>query len=469
MNENMLKQVYAYIDNKKDEIIEELISLSSIKSVSDETSSIFPFGQGCKDVLECMLEKGSKCGFKTKNYENYVGCIELDNHAKESIGLWSHLDVVPEGDGWMTPPYKPTIKDGFLFGRGVGDNKSAAIGVFFIQQALRDLKIEMKHNVQLYLGTNEEVGMKDVEYFVNNYEAPKFSLVPDAGFPGVCGEFGRVRYVLKSKNKLSTQFKEMEAGMAYNIIPNYAYVVLEDNGNLDLTNISDEYQMTRNNELIKIEAFGKSCHAAFPEGGINAIHKLTTLLSQLEGICENDKQIFKFLTQVNDNPYGTFLEIDKTDEISGKTVSSGTVLRLNDGRVELLNDCRHCVTDTNDRVIEMIQKNSNKNYFDVEIIERSKPSYIDSNGTIVQTITKIYQDYTKLEHKMFIGKGGTYAGQLPNAVATGIILRGKNPIPEYIKPGHGGAHQPDEFIPIDGYIEGIKLLATILLSVDEII
>ena len=70
---------------------------------------------------------------------------------------------------------------------------------------------------------------------------------------------------------------------------------------------------------------------------------------------------------------------------------------------------------------------------------------------------------------MFIGKGGTYAGQIPNALATGIVLKGKNPKPEYLKPGHGGAHQPDELLPIDGYIEGIKLLATILLNVDEII
>lgn len=128
MNEKILNQVYAYIDSKKDEIIQELIALASIKSVSDEKSVVKPFGQGCMDVLECMLEKGNIQGFKTRNYENYIGCIEFDHGASDSIGLWSHLDVVPEGEDWLTPPYSPTIKDGFLFGRGVGDNKSAAIG-----------------------------------------------------------------------------------------------------------------------------------------------------------------------------------------------------------------------------------------------------------------------------------------------------------------------------------------------------
>ena len=467
MKQEMLNQVYAYLDKRKDEIIQELISLASIKSVSDENSDVKPFGQGCQDVLAWMLEKGKKQGFKTRNFENYLGCIELDNHSSDSIGLWSHLDVVPEGEGWLTPPYTPTLKDGFLFGRGVGDNKSAAIGVFFIQQAIRDLKIEMKHNVQLYLGCNEEVGMKDVEYFVKNYEAPKFSLVPDAGFPGMSGEFGRVRYILKSRNKVSSQIKELNAGMAFNIIPNHAYIILEDNG-FDLSNISDEYKVTRENNWIKIEAFGKSCHAAFPEGGINAIYALTSLLCKLD-LCENDKKIFEFLTNVNQDSYGTFLRVDKSDEISGQTVSSGTVLRLNDGYVELLNDCRHCVTDTNDHIVENITKNSDSYDFDVEIIERSKPSYIDPNSEVAQTISKTYQEYTGNDHFMFIGKGGTYAGQLPNAVATGIVLRGQNSVPEYIKPGHGGAHQPDELLPVDGYIDGIKLLATILFNVDETI
>jgi len=43
------------------------------------------------------------------------------------------------------------------------------------------------------------------------------------------------------------------------------------------------------------------------------------------------------------------------------------------------------------------------------------------------------------------------------------------PVPDYIKPGHGSAHQPDEYISIDGLMKGIKLFAKILLNVDEIL
>ena len=106
----------------------------------------------------------------------------------------------------------------------------------------------------------------------------------------------------------------------------------------------------------------------------------------------------------------------------------------------------------------------------MELIGNSKPYFIDKNGPEVTTITKIYQEYTgDYEAQMRIGKGGTYAGKIPNAVATGICMRSDNPIPDYIKPGHGSAHQPDEFISIDGFIKGIKLFATILLNVDDAI
>lgn len=470
-NVEYINALNQYIDDHKDEIINELSHIASIRSVSDSSSDIKPFGQGCIDALECMLVKGRVHNFITRNYENYVGSILYDVKSSEEIGIWAHLDVVPEGEGWMSDPYVPVVRDGFLFGRGVGDNKSAAIGSLYIMKAIRDLNIPMKHNIKLMLGTSEETGMEDVEYFVKNYPSPKFSFVPDAGFPGACGEFGRVQYQLVSKKRLTSQVKELHAGSAFNIIPNVAKAVLVNDGNIKIKDYDqDRYTITINDEEIRIEAKGKMCHAAWPEGGDNAIYHLTKLLSELEGLDEENKKIFEFFTLINEDYYGGFFDIKQQDDISGQTISSGTVLRYNDGYPTLLNDCRHCVTDTNERIIENICLISANYDFDIVIKEQSKPYHIDVNGKEVQAITRIYQEHTgDTEHIMRIGKGGTYAGQIPNAVATGICMWGSDPIPEYIKPGHGGAHQPDEFISISGYMEGIKLFAKMLLEIDDII
>ena len=65
--EKYIEQLYSYIDAHESDMIRELSDLASIRSVSDSTSEIKPFGQGCIDVLECMLEKGSQADFITRN------------------------------------------------------------------------------------------------------------------------------------------------------------------------------------------------------------------------------------------------------------------------------------------------------------------------------------------------------------------------------------------------------------------
>ena len=469
LNQEILNKVYNYIDTNKDNIIHDLITLASIKSVSDKNAKIKPFGQGCLDALNHMLKLGETNRFVTQNFDNYVGKMTIPNNHKESIGIWAHLDVVPEGDDWMSEPYTPIIKDGCIFGRGVHDNKSGAIGGLYILKALSDLNIPTKHKIELFIGTSEETGMDDVKYYVNHYPVPKFSFVPDASFPGMCGEFGRLRYELKSRQRLSDNFVELSAGSVFNIIPNYAYAIIKDDY-LDLNNISDEYVVTKYDGLVKIEAYGKSSHAAIPEYGINAIHKLTSLIKNLKGLNEQDKAIIEFIDNVNLDSYGTYLGIDKIDDISGQTVSSGTVLRLVDNYVAMLNDCRHAVSNTNEELMERIIKKCNEFDFDVKFVDISKPYYIDKQSDVVKLITEIYHERINDTSKtMVIGKGGSYAGKIPNSVATGIILHDGYTKPAYLKEGHGGIHQPDECMNIAGYIEGIKLFARMVLEVDDLL
>ena len=48
-----------------------------------------------------------------------------------------HHDVVPPGEGWETDPFKPVVKDGFMYGRGTADMKSglASMMVAFVKAA----------------------------------------------------------------------------------------------------------------------------------------------------------------------------------------------------------------------------------------------------------------------------------------------------------------------------------------------
>ena len=472
MNKEYLDSVYAYIDANRDNIVEDLIKVARIESVSREDSDVKPFGQSCRNVLDYMLKKGEEEGFKATNHEYYVGSLKYDLGKEKRIGILAHLDVVPAGEDWtITQPYEPLIKDNLLFGRGTGDDKSGAIAGLYIMKTFRQFNIPLRNNIEVLLGTNEEVGMKDMAYYTKHYQAPEFTFVPDAGFPGAAGECGRLRYVLTSKKPLSADFVDAYAGSAFNIVPNKATVVLNKNTGIDYKALPEDFDVKETDKGIEITAHGVTTHAAGPERGVNAIRVLTNALLKLNGLKDEDRRIIEFIDNVNNDYYGSFLGIDNTDEVSGQTVSSGTVLKFKDGHISLLNDCRYCVTDNGDRLEENVRKKAEEWDYDVTVEEKTYGYHLDVNGPIIQTIKKVFEDYTgNTEKEIMIGKGGTYAGALPNAFATGCVYSENwGERPDYLPEGHGGAHQPDEFLNIDNYMKGIKLLATMILAVDEVL
>lgn len=474
MEGEIIRLLERWLEERKDEIVDTLKRVAAIKSVSEPQSSIGPFGSGVKQALEYVLELGRLAGFQIKNHEGYVGEIRWERSGlyKNTIGLWAHLDVVPEGEGWSSPPYEPEERDGWLFGRGVADNKSAAVGVLYILKGLRELGYRPIHDLTLFLGTNEEIGMEDISYFLSHAEAPAFSLVPDAGFPGTSGEFGRLVFTLVSELPLSEVFLDMQSGDAVNVIPDKATAILKKTDEVEwwLENRGEKdgnIAVKVWDERIEVTAHGVSGHAAMPEKAVNAIHLLMTALQRFSGITAGDREILRFLEKETEDPYGTLLGLNRRDSLSGQTVSSGTILRLEKGKPCLTHDCRFCVSDTAERLTGSIRKLAEENRFSAVIQSEKRPSYIEQEGDALRILKSAYESYTGIRQAEFpIGKGGTYAGRLPRAIATGICCPGEQKFPQGFPKGHGGAHQPDEMLPVDGYIDGLKLLAFMLLSLD---
>jgi len=79
--------------------------------------------------------------------------------AKRPLLLIAHVDVVPvEGQPWTTPPFRVTEKDGFLWGRGVNDDKSmAAVVVAIALEMIRDRPV-LSRDVIFALTAGEETG-----------------------------------------------------------------------------------------------------------------------------------------------------------------------------------------------------------------------------------------------------------------------------------------------------------------------
>ena len=70
----------------------------------------------------------------------------------------AHLDTVPaRKQEWTTDPWQLTERDGFLYGRGVQDNKGMAAASILALRRLKRDKVKLSRDILLYLGADEEV------------------------------------------------------------------------------------------------------------------------------------------------------------------------------------------------------------------------------------------------------------------------------------------------------------------------
>ncbi len=78
------------------------------------------------------------------------------------IVLMGHIDVVPVGPGsesrWTRPPYAGAISDGFVYGRGALDDKSAVIAILDAVEQLLQEGFSPSRTIYLAFGADEEVG-----------------------------------------------------------------------------------------------------------------------------------------------------------------------------------------------------------------------------------------------------------------------------------------------------------------------
>ena len=99
----MQNSIKKYLEEHKQEMIDFLAELVAVPSVQGEAEEGAPFGKEPKRALEIMLEKCRESGFNVENVENYVGTADVNDLSPE-LGILAHLDVVPVGSGWSSPP-----------------------------------------------------------------------------------------------------------------------------------------------------------------------------------------------------------------------------------------------------------------------------------------------------------------------------------------------------------------------------
>lgn len=88
--------------------------------------SVTPQDEGCQEV---MIERLKALGFNIEVmvFEDTTNFWARRGTESPLFAFAGHTDVVPAGniEQWQYPPFEPTVKDGFLFGRGAADMKGS--------------------------------------------------------------------------------------------------------------------------------------------------------------------------------------------------------------------------------------------------------------------------------------------------------------------------------------------------------
>lgn len=447
-NDETAKKISDYIDQKREEIIADIIRLVEIPSVSSPAVSDKPFGEGSYNALMEMLKIAKEHGMVTRNYENYCGGACFEGSEDADIGFWGHLDVVPEGDNWIYEPYKATLKDGYMIARGASDNKGPTVATMYAVQCLKDLGIPLKKKYKLFFGCDEEKGMEDVQYYAKNYPCPALCITPDSSFPVKYAEKGILEVNLYSKPLTdASAVTEFKAGLASNMVPNYAHAKACG---------------------VSYDTVGASAHTAYPYAGVNALVELLDKLLALDTLTADERAAFELYRVIVSDFNGIAAGIACKDDISGDMTCVGSMADIENGRLMLHINIRYPVRVPSDGIIAGLKALSEKYGCDCFVKNDSKPNDFPADHPIVTTITAVCSDFEGKEMESSVMGGGTYARKLPKAFACGMGLDKPDDFKDFLPEGHGGAHAPDECLHIDTLLRGIKLFCRCLIEIDEL-
>ncbi|MDD3344187.1 MAG: succinyl-diaminopimelate desuccinylase [Sulfurospirillaceae bacterium] len=196
--------------------------------------SITPKDDGAFVFIKEYLGDFEAIEIEIENTKN----LFLYKHFGKGIHLCfaGHIDVVPAGHGWDTPPFEPVIKEGVVYARGAQDMKS---GVCAFLQACKETT-SFNGTLSVLLTSDEE---GDAKY--------------------------GTREMLKELQKR-------------HFLPDFA-IVAEPTCEVVF---GDAIKIGRRGSINGVlEILGKSGHAAYPEKAQNPVHLIAPILDKLAGYC----------------------------------------------------------------------------------------------------------------------------------------------------------------------------------------
>ncbi|MCD8115551.1 MAG: Sapep family Mn(2+)-dependent dipeptidase [Oscillospiraceae bacterium] len=456
------EKINAWVDSHREELLEDLKTLCRIPSVNGPAAVDAPYGIEAARALTAAEDLCRGYGFTVADHDHRVMTADLGPE-EARLDILAHLDVVGPGDGWDTDPFEPVIKpDGYIYGRGVADDKGGAVAALYAMRCIRELGPDLRYRVRLILGTDEECGSSDVAYYYKQQPPAPHTFTPDADFPVCNGEKGFYRLRFKKSWEpvcpAGPYVTALHGGFQMNAVPTQAWAELSGIDPMNLmagaaplcAELGASCEVEQTDQGARITVTGRGCHAASPKLGINPNTALIQVLTELpladdpstRALCE----LHKLLPHGDSS--GKAIGIAQADERTGALTCAFTIIDISPTGAEGLCDCRIplCATTANCKDIAD-NRLSALGYEAAGMM--IPPHYTPAEGEFIQTLLGCYEAVTGRPGACYSMGGGTYVHDVPGGVAFGYKMPGVEV----------NMHGANERFPVEDLLTATKIFA----------
>ncbi|NJN18868.1 MAG: M20 family dipeptidase [Oscillochloris sp.] len=160
-----LSDIFTYIDSRREEYLTRLKEYVRRPSISAH-------GEGIAETAAYIAQVIGRLGMRTEILPTagwpMVYAEHLEAPGAPTVLLYGHYDVQPPDplELWDSPPFEPMVRNGRIYGRGVGDNKGQHFAQILALEATLAVRKRLPCNVKLLLEGEEEIGSPQIAAFV---------------------------------------------------------------------------------------------------------------------------------------------------------------------------------------------------------------------------------------------------------------------------------------------------------------
>lgn len=468
MDSELSARVDAYVDEVFDDVLRDIAELVAVPSVADYSRAEpgAPFGPDARRALDAALGIARRLGFETGDDEGYLGWGDIAGEDPRQLATIAHVDVVPAGSGWRTDPFELVRREGWVLGRGVSDDKGPAVLSLYAGAFFKHEGITPRYRLRAMLGSDEEVGMRDVHHYLEGHEAPAFLFTPDASFPVCNAEKGLLSERLLSAPVEDGRILSWSGAEVSNAIPGESVCELACSA-ADLSAPAGDGRIAVEEIApgrVRVTAHGIGGHASMPAGTLNAVGLLAGYLHENEGLLAPAERAFvDMLLVVHADTDGTALGIASENEAFGPLTVIGSMVGCADGRLSHTLDMRFPSSTDADSLHAALSDVAARFGGTSESLMSKEPFWVDASHPAVQTLLDVFCEVTGEDAQLFSMGGGTYARCFPCAVSFGPE-EPDAPTPDWVGPMHGANEGASEA----SLRRALKIYTLALLRLQEV-